>query len=155
MGLQFYDGHHFWKSPSEYEPGETLTENTLEEVEKLLGLKLPESYVRYMREQNGGELAYRYVLFDDGDAAIVPFLHEIDIERGVGLSPVFVEACDLPEGIVLITGDLDSWVALDYRKELGEPEVIYLVESANGDGSWEEHLIAPTFELFTKKLFKK
>lgn len=155
MSLEFYQGEHFWKSPSEYEPGEALTEESLKLVERRLGVSLPHSYLRYMFEQNGGELAYRYMLFEDGDAAIIPYLHEIDIESGVGLSPLFIEVCGLPEDLVLITGDLDSWLALDYRNQKEEPAVIFLLESETGDGSWEEHRIAPTFEAFTKRLFKK
>ncbi|NEU31009.1 SMI1/KNR4 family protein [bacterium LRH843] len=153
MSLQFFQGNGFWKSPSGYKPGGTLTIEKLNQVERLLNVTLPESYVRYMLEQNGGELAYRYVLFDDGDAAIVPFLYEVDMESGVGLSPIFIEECGLPEGLVLVTGDLESWIALDYRNTTDSPQVVYFI--ATEHGVWEEHVLAPNFEAFTNKLFQK
>lgn len=155
MSLQFYEGQNFWKSPSEYKPGEHLIAETVSRVEELLGVQLPEAYVAYMLEQNGGELNYRYVLFEDGDAAVVPYLYEIDVESGIGLSPVLVEECGLPEGLVLLTGDFDSWVALDYRKQANEPAVVYVTESERGDGMWVEYPLAPSFRAFTKKLFQK
>ncbi|TWI54666.1 SMI1/KNR4 family protein [Halalkalibacter nanhaiisediminis] len=155
MRLQFYEGQSFWKSATEYKPGEKLTIEKVNLVEQQLCVKLPKDYVTLMLEQNGGELKYRYVLFEDGDAAIVPYLYEIDVESGVGLSSVFVEECGLPNGIVLLTGDFESWVALDYRKQGAEPGVVYFIGSENGDGSWEEQLIATSFQEFTKKLFQK
>ncbi len=155
MSLQFYQGQNFWKSPSEYKPGERLTPEKIRQVEQLLGVTLPATYVAYMLEQNGGELTYRYVLFEDGDAAIIPYLYEIEMESGIGLSPVFLEECGLPAGLVLLTGDFDSWVALDYRNQVKEPAVVYLVISENGDGRFEEYPLASTFQAFTNQLFQK
>ena len=154
MSLLFYEGTNFWKTPTEYKPGVQLSKDTLFEVERLLGVRLPASYLKLMDVQNGGELRFRYVLFEDGDAAVVPYFYEIDIEHGIGLSSVFIEECGLPEGVVLLTGDLHSWVALDYRKTK-EPSVVYITESESGDGTWEEYQLASTFDEFTTRLFKK
>ncbi|WP_227936099.1 SMI1/KNR4 family protein [Alkalihalobacillus deserti] len=154
MSLRFYEGINFWKSPSEYKPGVKLTKERLQEVEQLLGVKLPMAYIQLMEAQNGGELSFRYVLFEDGDAAIIPYLYEIDIDHGIGLSPIFIEECSLPEGMVLLTGDLHSWLALDYRKNK-QPSVIYITESDSVNGTWEEYPLATTFAEFTGRLFLK
>jgi hypothetical protein len=154
MNLQFYHGTNFWKSPTQYKPGEPLTDEKIKKVERFLGVTLPASYTQLMSKQNGGELNYRYVLFEDGDAAIIPYFYEIDLEHGIGLSPVFVDECGLPEGLVLLTGDLHSWLALDYRKST-EPSVIYFSEHESGNGTWEEYKLAGSFEQFTGRLFQK
>ncbi|KHF38851.1 SMI1/KNR4 family protein [Halalkalibacter okhensis] len=155
ISLQFYKGKHFWKSPSEYKPGEAVTDTQVSEIEQMLGVRLPKKYVELMQEQNGGELAYRYVLFDDGDAAVVPYFHELEVDRGVGLSPIFVEECGLPEHLVLLTGDFHSWVALDYRNERSVPRVVYVAEDESGNGLWQEYLLAETFDQFVERLFLK
>ncbi|MFC0472988.1 SMI1/KNR4 family protein [Halalkalibacter kiskunsagensis] len=155
MSLRFYKQGHFWKSPSEYKPGEKVTDETLLDVETHLGFQLPKDYVALMKEQNGGELTYRYVLFADGDAAIIPYFHELDVQSGVGLSTVFVEECGLPDNLVLLTGDLHTWLALDYRYNVKEPAVVYITEHESGNGTWQEHFLAHSFEEFTKRLFQK
>lgn len=155
MSLDFYQGGPFWKSPSEYKPGVPLTPQRITEVEQLLGVSLPDTYVRYMLEQNGGELAYRYVLFDDGEAAIIPYLYEMDTAGGVGMSPLFLEQFGLPKGLVLLTGDFDSWLALDYR-HLAELEVIYMTNEGDSvSAEWKEYRLAASFEDFTAKLFQR
>ncbi|MCM3713706.1 SMI1/KNR4 family protein [Alkalihalobacillus oceani] len=155
MSLDFYQGGSFWKVPSEYKPGVPLTDQRITEVEQLLGVSLPKAYLRYMLEQNGGELAYRYVLFEDGEAAIIPYLYEMDTASGVGMSPLFLEQFGLPAGLVLLTGDFDSWLALDYRQQT-EPEVIYLTNEGDlVSAQWKEYRLAPNFEEFTAKLFRR
>ncbi|MCL7749378.1 SMI1/KNR4 family protein [Halalkalibacter alkaliphilus] len=155
MSLQFYNGTNFWKSPSGYKPGEQVTNAQVAEVEQLLGISLPRKYVELMQEQNGGELAYRYVLFEDGDAAVVPYFHELEMDRGVGLSLIFVEECGLPDHLVLLTGDFHSWIALDYRNGRSEPAVLYITEDESGNGLWQEHIIAENFDQFLGRLFQK
>jgi hypothetical protein len=155
MSLQFYKGNHFWKIPSEYKPGDNVTKEAISAVETHLGVQLPKGYVALMKEQNGGELTYRYVLFNDGDAAIIPYFHELDVECGVGLSPVLVEECGLPDHLVLLTGDFHSWLALDYSKSANEPAVVYITEHESGNGTWQEHFLAHSFDEFTGRLFQK
>ncbi|GAE25636.1 hypothetical protein JCM9140_1643 [Halalkalibacter wakoensis JCM 9140] len=155
MSLQFYDGSQFWKSPSEYKPGQRVTEEKRTEIESLLNVELPATYIQLMEQQNGGELLYRYVLFEDGDAAIIPYFHELELKSGVGLSSVFIEELGLPNDLIMLTGDFHSWLALDYRHGKKEPSVLYLSEDDPASGVWNEHLIANTFDDFLKQLFKK
>ncbi|ARK30215.1 SMI1/KNR4 family protein [Halalkalibacter krulwichiae] len=154
MSLQFYEGQAFWKSPSEYQPGTMLTDEKISEVERHLHVRLPRGYIELMKQQNGGELAFRYVLFEDGDAAIIPYLYEVEIDHGIGLSSVFIDECRLPDKLVLLTGDLHSWLALDYR-EKSNPSVVYITESETESGKWDEHPLADSFDQFTTKLFCK
>ncbi|WP_100372610.1 SMI1/KNR4 family protein [Bacillus sp. FJAT-45037] len=152
MPIEQYQGKSFWKVPSEYKPGKKLTEEMVRKVEEMLDVSLPKEYVSLMMEQNGGELNYRYVFFEDDEAAIIPFFHELDEETGVGLSQIFMTQLHLAERQVLLTGDMHTWTSLDYRYD-HQPRVVYFYET--GDGQWGEELIAETFDLFLSKLFKK
>lgn len=152
--MEFYKQTGFWKKSTQYKPGEPLTNEKLIKVEEHLGRQLPASYVTLMKAQNGGELKHRYVLFEDGEAAIIPYFYEVDLDHGIGLTPVFIEECGLPEGLVLLTGDLHSWLALDYRKSK-DPSVVYISEDESESGLWEEYPLALTFSEFTARLFRK
>lgn len=150
--IQLYKGEGFWKRPTSYKPGKRLTENAIHQIENLLDVELPLMYKKLMNEQNGGELTYRYLLFEDGEAAIIPYFQELDAECGVGLSSVFIEQLHLPERQVLLTGTMDTWLSLDYRYTT-VPKVVYF--SANEDGSWSEEVAAQSFDEFLGKLFLK
>ncbi|MFA9455626.1 SMI1/KNR4 family protein [Halalkalibacter sp. AB-rgal2] len=149
--MDIYDGVHFWSRRSVYKPGSQLNETTIQKVEQQLGYSLPQSYINLMKKQNGGDLVYRYFVFEDGEAIIVPYLFELDEESGVGMSRIFLEQCDLPEELVLLTGDLDAWIALDYRQE--EPTIVYLIQDENG--IWEQIELAQSFSKFINRLMKK
>ncbi|MBP3950481.1 SMI1/KNR4 family protein [Bacillus suaedae] len=153
--IEMYEGNDFWASPSEYKPGEQLTIEKRITLERNLGVKFPDEFIQLMEMQNGGQLSYRYVLFEDGDAAIIPFFYEMEEDSGIGLSQVFVEECGLPEGIILLTGDFHTWVALDYREDKQVPAVVYIVQSEMDENKWEEFQMASTFNEFLGKLFKK
>jgi hypothetical protein len=150
--LKRYEGKGFWKRPTTYKPGEQLTEKQISEIEEFLDVELPQPYISLMKEQNGGELYYRYVLFNDGQATLIPYFQELDLETGVGLSSIFSEQLHLPNHQLLLTGDTHTWITLDYRSS-DTPKVCYFTELE--DGRWAEELIAETFEDFLLKLFTK
>lgn len=132
---------------------EDFSLDDLEKVEKLLGVKLPESYINLMKIHNGGTLAYsvlRSGRVPDGEVEITD-LRGIDLEEGIGETNYLVEEWDMEKGLVIISGDGNYWLALDYRKHTGnEPPVVYIEE----DTDEKPKQVAKTFELFLKKLEK-
>ena len=132
---------------------EDFSLDDLEKVEKLLGVKLPEAYINLMKIHNGGTLAYsvlRSGRIPDGEVEITD-LRGIDLEEGIGETNYLVEEWDMEKGLVIISGDGNYWLALDYRKHTGnEPPVVYIEE----DTDEKPKQVAKTFELFLKKLEK-
>lgn len=132
---------------------EDFSLDDLKKVEKLLGVKLPESYINLMKIHNGGTLAYsilRSGRVPDGEVEITN-LRGIDLEEGIGETNYLVEEWDMEKGLVIISGDGNYWLAFDYRKYTGdEPPVVYIEE----DTDEKPKQVAKTFELFLKKLEK-
>lgn len=132
---------------------EDFSLDDLKKVEKLLGVKLPESYINLMKIHNGGTLAYsilRSGRVPDGEVEITD-LRGIDLEEGIGETNYLVEEWGMEKGLVIISGDGNYWLALDYRKHTGnEPPVVYIEE----DTDEKPKQVAKTFELFLKKLEK-
>ncbi|KGA98586.1 hypothetical protein AJ85_20240 [Alkalihalobacillus alcalophilus ATCC 27647 = CGMCC 1.3604] len=133
-----------WKERSVYKPGEVLTNELLFAVETSLNLSLPTLYKQLMKIQNGGELSVP-IYPSEELPYVIHYLQEIELEKGVGLSKVFIEEFHLPNELILITGDLFSWLAFDYRLNLDEPRVVFFYEE---DGVWQEIEVAETFEQF-------
>ncbi|WP_100407118.1 SMI1/KNR4 family protein [Bacillus solitudinis] len=156
MSLLFYEGTKFWSSPSEYKPGSKLTDKHIAQIEESLSVKLPNEYIDLMKQQNGGTLTYGYIPFEDGDVVWIPYFQELELEAGVGLSPIFLEESALPANMVLIAGDFDTWLVLDYRNN-EEPAVVYWqqIVTDTGDSSWQEYHIATSFAELLTKIFMK
>ncbi|MBI1891264.1 MAG: SMI1/KNR4 family protein [Burkholderiales bacterium] len=117
----------------------------MKEVEALLGVKLPQSYVDLMRRQNGGYVEERLI----SPLAEVPQEMKYYIGDGyvsvgsiAGLNPrpgahgsitqttYMVDEWDLPKGVVLLDGDGHTWIALDYRQAKENPPVIFLISDS-------------------------
>jgi hypothetical protein len=113
-----------------------LTDQAIIEVECELGHVLPHELVQLLRVQNGGYLrddlrAHPSPEPTSWAATWVPF----DQCFGVGHDgsslfdpPYLVQEWGLPDGLVLLSGDGHSWIALDYREAAAEdgPPVIYV-----------------------------
>ncbi len=148
-----YTGSHFWKVPTSYQPGQTLQLATIAKFESHFKVKLPESYKGLMLEQNGGELGFPNLRICQDDEVIIPYFYELELNSGVGLSHVFSEELGLPRDLLFLSGDLHTWMALDYRHN-NTPKVIYLSESDAEAGRWEEEILAHSFDEFLSKLYK-
>jgi hypothetical protein len=144
---------NIWRKDSEYFKLKPLTDKAVEEAEEKLKVKLPESYINLLKEQNGG-----YIIYDSFPSTVptswaedhidVDHIMGIGEEDGILKSNYLIEEWGLPENIVLFSGDGHSWVALDYRNTKEEPPVIYInVES--------EQIIelAPDFNTFLNGLY--
>lgn len=129
---------------------DTFTEETLKEVEKQLGVKLPNSYIDLMKIHNGGYLAYSSLhsaKVPDGVVEITQ-ISGVDVSEGIVESPYYIEEWDLEEGLVIFSGDGNYWLAFDYRKDTAdEPSVVYMEDPDDGTVQ-----VAKNFELFLKKL---
>ncbi|KMK76131.1 SMI1/KNR4 family protein [Alkalihalobacillus pseudalcaliphilus] len=133
-----------WKERSAYEPGQIVTDDKIDHIEKAIGFRLPHIYKQLMKLQNGGEMVIP-IYPDDELPFVIQYLQELELDKGVGLSTIFVEELHLPKDLVLITGDMYNWLALDYRVEFKEePSVVFLYEGE--DSNWKEILVAETFE---------
>ncbi|WP_156323837.1 SMI1/KNR4 family protein [Bacillus sp. JCM 19034] len=150
--MEIYQGENFWSVRTAYKPGMPLNQEKRHIIEGKLGVTLPDEYIELMNKQNGGELQYRYIVFEDGEAIIIPFFFEMDVDSGVGMSPIIVDQYGLPDELVLLTGDLEAWVALDYRNRK-IPKVVYFIQEETG--MWQEFEIAASFSEFLKKLIRK
>jgi hypothetical protein len=139
--------------------GPPLTDELVSAAERILDVKLPDSYVELMRECNGGYLTHSVFPTNQPTSwaadhvsvtsilGIAPPTGDEESEppgygNGVLSTPYMTREWGLPEGLVLLDGDGHTWVALDYRGAGvdGEPSVVWI------DVELDEELdLAPTF----------
>lgn len=142
-----------WQKDVEYYKLEPFTDDMVKKAEEKLKIKLPQSYINILKEQNGG-----YIKFDSYPTEVptswsdnhinVDHILGIGEEKGILESEYLIEEWGLPNNIVLISGSGHSWIALDYRNTREEPPIIYIdVES--------EQIIelAPDFDSFLNGLY--
>lgn len=145
--------NNIWREDDEYYKLEPLTDTLVKIAEEKLKVKLPKSYINLLKEQNGG-----YIKFDSfpsnvptswGDShIIIDHILGIGEEKGILENEYLIQEWELPENIVLISGDGHSWVAFDYRNKKKEPSVIYI------DTDSEQIIeLAPNFEIFLNGLY--
>jgi hypothetical protein len=102
-------------------------------VEKKYNLKLPSSYIDFLKKQNGGYINY----------AIFPTLRDtIKIESISGIqgnkkfkdvdileeSAYYIKEWNLPKKLLFLSGDGHWWIGLDYRKlnKDSEPTISFI-----------------------------
>ncbi|WP_121663753.1 SMI1/KNR4 family protein [Metabacillus litoralis] len=120
-----------WQEDDEYYRLEPLTDAMVKEAEDKLNVKLPDSYINILKEQNGG-----YIKFDSfpcstptswaDDHVNVDHIFGIGKENSILDSEYLINEWDLPTNIVLISGSGHSWIALDYRETRENPPVIFI-----------------------------
>ena len=139
-----------------------VTDELIHEVDAILGVMLPDTYINLMRQHNGGYIPEHLVRIE---AAIPPLLaYYIDNgfvsvgsiygintdpqgELSIARTTYLIEEWDLPKGLVLLDGDGHTWIALDYRQAETNPPVIFLIS----DGGHHFN-IASDFEDFIARL---
>ncbi|MBO9128520.1 SMI1/KNR4 family protein [Bacillus sp. 165] len=145
-------GNSIWQKNNDYYKLEPVTVEIIKKAEEKLKIKLPSSYIKILKEQNGGNIKFDSfpsvvpTSWDD-DHINVDHILGIGEEKGILESEYLIQEWGLPNNIVLISGDGHSWIALDYRNTSEEPPVIFIdVE--------EEQIInlAPNFEIFLNGL---
>lgn len=148
----FWSGHTYGVQPA-------LTQATVAEAERALGLRLPESLLDLLRVQNGGGVtadrdAFPTIQPTSWSEDHIPFTELMGIGTdGHGLSlldtPYLVEEWGLPSPVVLLSGDGHYWIGLDYRAcdESAEPSVTWF-DSESGT----ELPLAADFRTFVEGL---
>jgi hypothetical protein len=155
-------GQTFWDRSVSHGVLPDLTDEVLEEAERVLGVELPRLYVELLRVQNGGYTSDELNAFPTRQSTSwaddhVPFAEVFGIGRADAESPdrglldnaYFLEEWGVPQGLVLLSGDGHWWIALDYRASSprGEPSV-YWIDTELG----EELELAPSFDDFVRGL---
>lgn len=161
----------FWYTA--YSPNKDLTDKMIAKAEELLNLKLPLAYIEVLKIQNGGEtqgVVCPTSVKNSWAADHVPLdeLYGIDLiaedaeEEGRDTSefnildtPKFAKEWNLPEKQIVLCGDRNGCITLDYRTSESEPAVTWLdiemkedIQLANNFDSFLAGLIP--FEKFGK-----
>ncbi len=150
--MDFYKGKGFWK-----EGLEPVSDTAIRQVEKELGVSLPESYLALLKEHNGGYLEYPYFYIGDNkERHGMIHMDGIDFEGASILSSKsFIDELGLPNNLILLEGDYHSWIALDYGDKVSNPSVVYFYEDySEKEMKWGSIEIAPSFDIFLTKLFR-
>ncbi|WP_176140615.1 SMI1/KNR4 family protein [Halobacillus salinus] len=121
-----------------------ITRQDFDAFESKHNLELPPSYRKIVQKQNGGILQYNSVI-GEGDI-LFPIDHLYGIgQPGLEDSPYLIKEWNLPQDILIFSGDGNAWFALDYSA--GAPSVIYI------EADTEEVIkVAPSFEAFLANL---
>ncbi|MBM7690745.1 hypothetical protein JOC77_000148 [Peribacillus deserti] len=143
---------NLWRDDTDEFKLEPLTDEMVKKAEEELKVKLPESYIKILKEQNGGYINYDSHPSDTpnswaDDHVNVEHILGIGEENGILESAYLIEEWDLPKNVVLVTGDGHSWIALDYRNTKVDPPVIFI--DVDLELIFE---LAPNFESFLNGL---
>ena len=132
-----------------------INDELIKKAEEVLNVKLPESYINLLKEQNGGTLRLdvhptpKPNSWAD-DHVNVSGLYGISFnenESSILESRYLIREWEMPENIVLLSGDGHTWIALDYRNVAENPPVIFI------DNEVEQIIeLAPNFESFLQNL---
>ena len=119
-----------WDKEDEEYTLENLSKGAIENAEQLLQVKLPESYINLMFEQNGGvpfHQAFPCSVPNSWADDHVPVEQIFGIgEEGILQSEYLIEEWELPNKIVIFSGDGPGWLAMDYRQKTTEPPIIWI-----------------------------
>ncbi|MGN5653597.1 SMI1/KNR4 family protein [Bacillus sp. Brlt_9] len=132
-----------------------INDELIKKAEEVLNVKLPESYINLLKEQNGGTLRLDAHPTSEpnswaDDHVNVSGLYGISFdenESSILESCYLIQEWEMPENLVLLSGDGHTWIALDYRNVAENPPVIFI------DNEVEQIIeLAPNFESFLQNL---
>lgn len=124
-------GNVIWQEDSDYYKLAPLTDEMVKKAEEKLKIKLPQSYINILKDQNGGYIKFNSYPTDvptswADDHINVDHILGISLEDGILKSEYFIEEWEMPEGLVLFNGDGHTWIAFDYRHVSSEPPIVYI-----------------------------
>lgn len=142
---------NIWQVDEEYS-FKPITTEMVEKAEEELKVKLPESYISLLKEQNGGYISYdsfptNFSTSWADDHINIDYIRGIGGEESILESEYLIEEWGLPKKVVLISGDGHTWIAFDYRNTDENPPIILI----DHDGE-EITELAPDFESFLNEL---
>jgi len=148
----------FWESNYYNHP--TLTDKMIEQAEKELGVKLPDTFLNLLKVQNGGytkgfvfpmteetSWAENHIPFDEMFGIVTD--KSIDTSHNILDTEYMTKEWGLPEKQVLLSGDGHWWITLDYRKS-ENPSVSWITADCD-----EDIHIADSFENFINGLISE
>lgn len=146
-------GKAIWEVEDEYFKLEPLTKEMIEKAEEKLKIKLPQSYITILQEQNGGSIKFNSYPTDvptswADDHINVDHILGIGPKDSIVQSEAIIKEWDMPEGLILFNGDGHTWVAFDYRTVSSDPSIVYV---DNEDDMIIK--IADTFDEFLERLY--
>ncbi|GMG78173.1 SMI1/KNR4 family protein [Bacillus safensis] len=132
---------------------EKIDEKKIREAEGRLGVTLPDTYKKLILEWNGGFTVRNAFPTEKPNSWAddhVQFDHLRGIAKGDGImtSPRLSDELELPEGLIFISGEEDTWIAMDYRQTKEHPSIHYFdLEMA------VDFKLADTFDDFIEQLY--
>ena len=146
-------GKAIWEVEDEYFKLEPLTKEMIKKAEEKLKIKLPQSYITILNEQNGGSIKFNAYPTDvptswADDHINVDHILGIGPKDSIVQSEELIKEWDMPEGLILFNGDGHTWVAFDYRTVSSNPSIVYV---DNEDDMIIK--IADTFDEFLERLY--
>ncbi len=121
---------HIWNYPI-YLPylQPELTDDAVKDAEARIGYKLPEAYIKILKEQNGGYIRYSYPDYDLSQHSIIcgigPYYPNIVDERAPLTDYEGLVSFET-KGLLPFDGDGHWYICMDYRQNQEEPEITYI-----------------------------
>lgn len=132
---------------------EKVDEEKICEAEGRLGVTLPATYKKLILEWNGGFTVRNAFPTDRpnswaDDHVQFDHLRGIAIGDGIMTSPQLSDELELPQGLIFISGEEDTWIAMDYRETKAHPPIHYFDLEMGVDFK-----LADTFDDFIEQLY--
>lgn len=132
---------------------EKVDEEIIREAEGTLGVTLPATYKKLILEWNGGFTVRNAFPTDRpnswaDDHVQFDHLRGIAKDDGIMNSSQLSDELELPEGLVIISGEEDTWIAMDYRETKEHPPIHYFDLEMGVDFK-----LADTFDDFIEQLY--
>ncbi|KPN13322.1 SMI1 / KNR4 family protein [Bacillus australimaris] len=130
-----------------------IDEEKILEVEGTLGVTLPDTYKQLILEWNGGFTVRNAFPTEKPNSWAddhVQFDHLRGIAKGDGImsSPQLSDELELPQGLIFISGEEDTWIAMDYRQTKEHPPIHYFDLELEVDFK-----LADSFDEFIEQLY--
>ncbi|MGF9725575.1 SMI1/KNR4 family protein [Bacillus safensis] len=132
---------------------EKIDEKKIREAEARLGVTLPVTYKKLVLEWNGGFTVRNAFPTENpnswaDDHVQFDHLRGIAKDDGIMNSSQLSDELELPEGLVIISGEEDTWIAMDYRETKEHPPIHYFDLEMGVDFK-----LADTFDDFIEQLY--
>ncbi|MED1576356.1 SMI1/KNR4 family protein [Bacillus safensis] len=132
---------------------EKVDEEKIREAEGTLGVTLPATYKKLILEWNGGFTVRNAFPTDRpnswaDDHVQFDHLRGMAKDDGIMNSSQLSDELELPEGLVIISGEEDTWIAMDYRETKEHPPIHYFDLEMGVDFK-----LADTFDDFIEQLY--
>ena len=123
----------FWRTNIEEDEFKLkeLSDSELEKAETFFNVKFPNGYISILKKQNGG-----YIIYNSHPSPIptswsdnsvnVEYIKGIGSGTGILNNPYLIKEWNLPQGIIIFSGDGHSFIGFDYRTTKNEPSVVYI-----------------------------